>query len=277
VAPSFRALFDRHIREWRSDALALRYAVGVPPSEIRWAHLRAKDALLAELNRSTGAGFRPEALTIGFARRATAYKRATLIFRDVERLAAIARKVGPIQIAFAGKAHARDLEGKALIREIFAARTRLRGRIPVVYLEDYDMRLAKLLCSGSDVWLNTPIPHLEASGTSGMKAALNGVPSLSVLDGWWLEGHVEGVTGWAVDCPQRETGGRDQAAAEALYQKLEEVVLPRFYAERDRYVEMMRYAIALNASFFNTQRMVLQYLYEAYQEPRSAGVGVSAP
>jgi starch phosphorylase len=277
VAPSFRALFDRHIREWRSDALALRYAVGIPPSEIRWAHARAKDALLAEIDRSTGgAGFRPEVLTIGFARRATAYKRATLIFRDVERLAAIAEAVGPIQIAFAGKAHARDLEGKALIQEIFAARDRLRGRIPVVYLEDYDMRLAKLLCSGSDVWLNTPVPPLEASGTSGMKAALNGVPSLSVLDGWWLEGHVEDVTGWAVESSQRETGGRDQAAAEALYRKLEEAVLPRFYAAHDRYLETMRYAIALNASFFNTQRMVLQYLYEAYQEPRSGGAGASA-
>jgi starch phosphorylase len=275
VAPSFRALFDRHIREWRSDALALRYAVGVPLSEIRWAHARAKDALLAEINRATGAGFRPEVLTIGFARRATAYKRATLIFRDVERLAAIAEEVGPIQIAFAGKAHARDLEGKALIREIFAAGARLRGRMPVVYLENYDMRLAKLLCSGSDVWLNTPIPQLEASGTSGMKAALNGVPSLSVLDGWWLEGHVEDVTGWAVESPQRETAGRDQAAAEALYRKLEETVLPRFYASPDRFLEMMRYAIALNASFFNTQRMVLQYLYEAYQEPRSGGVDVS--
>jgi starch phosphorylase len=269
VSPSFRALFDRHIREWRHDALALRYAVGIPLGAIRWAHGRAKDALLAEVNRATGTGFRPEVLTIGFARRATAYKRATLILRDVERLAAIAKDCGPVQIAFAGKAHSRDAEGKAAIREIFAARARLRGRIAVAYLEDYDLRLARLLCSGSDVWLNTPIPPLEASGTSGMKAALNGVPSLSILDGWWLEGHVEEVTGWAVAGAEREPDGRDDAHAEALYQKLQQAVLPCFYGEHERYLRMMRHAIALNASFFNTQRMLLQYLYDAYQEPRA--------
>ena len=269
VAPPFRALFSRHIREWRTDALALRYAVKIPLGEIRWAHARAKGALLAEIHRATGEELHPEALTIGFARRATAYKRATLIFRDAERLAAIAKDHGAIQIVFAGKAHPRDLEGKAMIREIFAARARLRGRIRVAYLENYDMRLARILCSGSDVWLNTPIPPLEASGTSGMKAALNGVPSLSILDGWWLEGHVEGITGWAIGSSEREPDGRDRADAESLYQKLENSVLPRFYGEQERYLEMMRYAIALNASFFNSQRMLLQYLYEAYQEPGS--------
>jgi len=267
VAPSFRALFSRYISEWRTDALALRYAVKIPLGEIRWAHARAKLALLAEVHRATGEELRSDVLTIGFARRATAYKRATLIFRDVERLAAIAKDHGGIQIVFAGKAHPRDLEGKALIQEIFSARARLRGRIAVAYLEDYDMRLAKLLCAGSDVWLNTPIPPLEASGTSGMKAALNGVPSLSVLDGWWLEGHVEGITGWAVGGSERDPEGRDRADAESLYQRLERSVLPRFYGEQDRYLQMMRYAIALNASFFNSQRMLLQYLYEAYQEP----------
>jgi starch phosphorylase len=267
VAPSFHALFSRHIREWRTDALALRYAVKIPLGEIRWAHTRAKQALLAEVHRATGEELRSDVLTIGFARRATAYKRATLIFRDVERLAAIAKDHGDIQIVFAGKAHPRDLEGKALIQEIFSARARLRGRAAVAYLEDYDMRLAKLLCAGSDVWLNTPIPPLEASGTSGMKAALNGVPSLSVLDGWWLEGHVEGITGWAVGGSERDPEGRDRADAESLYQRLERSVLPCFYGEQDRYLQMMRYAIALNASFFNSQRMLLQYLYEAYQEP----------
>jgi len=266
LAPSFRALFDRHIHEWRTDALALRYAVKIPLGEIGWAHARAKRALVEEVNRESDAGFRAEVLTIGFARRATAYKRATLIFRDPERLAAIAKDSGPMQIVFAGKAHPRDLEGKALIQEIFAARARLSGHIAVAYLANYDMRLAKLLCSGSDVWLNTPIPPLEASGTSGMKAALNGVPSLSILDGWWIEGHVEEVTGWAVGSSERGPEGRDGADAESLYQKLESSVLPRFYREQERYLQMMRYAIALNASFFNSQRMLLQYLYEAYQE-----------
>src|SRR5262245_51076742 len=267
VAPSFRALFGRHTPELRTDALALRYAVRIPLGEICWAHARAKQALLAEVFRATGEELRTDVFTIGFARRATAYKRATLIFRDVERLAAIAKGHGGIQIVFAGKAHPRDLEGKALIQEIFSARARLRGRVAVSYLQGYDMRLAQLLCAGADVSLNTPLPPPEASGTSGMKAALNGVPSLSVLDGWWLEGHVEGITGWAVGGHERDPEGRDRADAESLYQRLELSVLPRFYGEQERYLQMMRYAIALNASFFNSQRMLLQYLYEAYQEP----------
>jgi starch phosphorylase len=274
AAPSFRALFDRHIPEWRSDAFSLRYAVKIPLGSIRWAHAHAKGHLIETINRETRAGFDPAVFTLGFARRATSYKRATLLFRDVERLARIARQVGPLQIAFAGKAHPHDQEGKALIREIHAAGERLRGRIAVAYLQNYDMRTGRLLCAGSDVWLNTPVPPLEASGTSGMKAALNGVPSLSVLDGWWVEGHVEGITGWSVGEPRNHGHAitpdeRDRADAASLYDKLEREVLPCFYGVPDRFLEMMRYAISLNASFFNTQRMVLQYLYEAYLAPRA--------
>jgi starch phosphorylase len=130
------------------------------------------------------------------------------------------------------------------------------------------MELARLLVAGCDVWLNTPVPPLEASGTSGMKAALNGVPSLSVLDGWWIEGHVEGVTGWSIG---RDDGrfvdasaAGDAEHARALYDKLEFTVIPTYYGRQDRFLAMMRHAIALNASFFNSQRMVLQYLYDAY-------------
>jgi starch phosphorylase len=170
---------------------------------------------------------------------------------------------------FAGKAHPRDADGKASIERIFAAAEALRGRVAVAYLENYDMDLGRLLVAGSDVWLNNPIPPLEASGTSGMKAALNGVPSLSVLDGWWLEGCVEGVTGWAIGADgQGARAFRSEIDSrhdeEALYEKLERAVLPTYYERRERFHEMMRYAIALNASFFNTQRMVLEYLYEAY-------------
>jgi starch phosphorylase len=268
ASPSFSELFDRFIPEWRWDAYSLRYAVGIPAEEIALAHEQAKVALLDHVDRAGGVGMDREVLTIGFARRATAYKRATLIFRDLEQLAAITERCGPLQLVFAGKAHPHDAEGKAIIRQVVEAGKALGERVKVAYLPGYDMTLGRLMCAGCDVWLNTPIPPQEASGTSGMKAALNGVPSLSILDGWWVEGCVEGVTGWAIgedgEEPERSPSARDRAHAEALYEKLATAVLPRFYRERGRYVEMMRCAIALNASFFNTHRMVLQYLYDAY-------------
>jgi starch phosphorylase len=192
-----------------------------------------------------------------------------LIFHDIERLATIAQKAGPIQIVFSGKAHPRDQDGKDMIHKIHEIRDTLRGRIPVAYLTNYDMTLAKLVCAGADVWLNTPLPPMEASGTSGMKAAVNGVPSLSVLDGWWIEGHVEDVTGWSigdrVEACLEPSGGMDACHAEELYRKLEEKILPCFYRDQARFIEIMRQAIALNGGFFNTQRMVAQYLHNAYR------------
>jgi starch phosphorylase len=275
VCDPFRRLFDHYIPEWKRDALSLRYAVGIPLEEIDAAHGAAKQALIEHVNRRRGVSFSQDFLTIGFARRAAAYKRATLVFSDLERLADIAREAGPIQIIFAGKAHPRDEEGKAIIRRIYAARSKLRGRVQVAYLSDYDMELGALLTSGSDVWLNTPIPPLEASGTSGMKAALNGVPSLSILDGWWVEGCVEGVTGWAIGFDENGEGiperDRDRFHADALYDKLEEVVIPGFYERRHGFLEIMRSSISLNASFFNTQRMVMQYLYGAYMDGAQLG------
>ena len=264
----FRELFDRFTPSWRRDAFALRYAVGIPLNQIARAHRQAKRQLVDHVNGSGAGAFRTDTLTLGFARRSTAYKRSTLIFRDLERLAAISREAGPLQIVFAGKAHPADGEGKALIRRIFEARDALKGSVEVVYLRDYGMDLARLLVAGCDVWINTPVPPLEASGTSGMKAALNGVPSLSVLDGWWVEGHVEGVTGWSVGRDHGRTASSGEALdavhARALYDKLELSVLPIYYSRRPEYVQMMRHAIALNAAFFNSQRMVLQYLYDAY-------------
>jgi len=278
---SFSKLFDRHIPDWKSDPLSLRYAVGIPLSEIRRAHRSSKRSLIDRINRESNAGFDADVLTIGFARRATAYKRPTLIFRDVERLAAIAKAHGELQLVFAGKAHPHDDEGKARIREIFAIRDALRGRVGVAYLVNHDMEQGRLLCGGCDVWLNTPIPPLEASGTSGMKAALNGVPSLSVLDGWWVEGHVEGVTGWAIGADpgsKRPDSARSDAAhADALYEKLETTVFPCFYGDPGRFLSIMRSTIALNASFFNTQRMMVEYLYEAYSEPGISPLRAPAP
>jgi starch phosphorylase len=269
TAPSFQKLFDIHLPDWRNDQLSLRYAVGIPTSDIWAAHVEAKRTLVEHVNRESNAGFDREVLTLGFARRFAAYKRAGLIFQDLDRLKKIVRAAGPIQLVFAGKAHPHDRDGKDLIMHIHEMRDALQGVIPVSYLSNHDMDVAKLLCAGVDVWLNTPLPPMEASGTSGMKAAMNGVPSLSVLDGWWVEGHLEGVTGWSIGdrveaCLEPQPGMDDCHAAE-LYRKLEEKVLPSFYKDRERFIEIMRHAIALNGAFFNTQRMVAQYLHDAYR------------
>ena len=269
TAPSFQKLFDTHLPDWRRDQLSLRYAVGIPTTDIWAAHVEAKRTFVEHVNRESNAGFDREVLTIGFARRFAAYKRAGLIFHDLDRLKKIVREVGPIQIVFAGKAHPCDRDGKDLIVHIHEMRDALQGVIPVSYLSNYDMDVAKLLCAGVDVWLNTPLPPMEASGTSGMKAAMNGVPSLSVLDGWWIEGHLEGVTGWSigdmVEACLEPQSGMDACHAVELYRKLEEKVLPCFYTEHERFVEIMRHAIALNGAFFNSQRMVAQYLHDAYR------------
>jgi glycogen phosphorylase len=265
----FQKLYDRRLPDWRRDQLSLRYAVGIPDEELWAAHMETKRALADFVNRETNAGFDRDVLTIGFARRATAYKRATLIFSDVERLMKIAGQMGGIQFVFAGKAHPNDQEGKETIRRIHDIGDRLKGMVPVAYLTNYDMTLARLLCSGVDVWLNTPLPPMEASGTSGMKAAMNGVPSLSVLDGWWIEGHLEDVTGWSIgdkmEACLEPSSGMDLCHADALYAKLEQKVLPLFYNSRTQYIDIMRHTIALNGAFFNTQRMITQYVNNAYR------------
>jgi starch phosphorylase len=263
TSPPFGKLFDRGIPDWRQDNAYLRYAVGLPPAEIREAHLEAKRTLLAQVRRRTGAQLNESTFTIGFARRAATYKRADLLFSDLERLKSIARQAGPLQIIYAGKAHPRDEGGKAIIRKIYESAAAIGDSIRVVYLENYDMALGQIICSGVDLWLNTPIRPQEASGTSGMKAALNGVPSLSVLDGWWIEGHIEGVTGWSIG-DENDAAGDPAAESRSLYDKLENVILPLFYNRPDDFASVMRSAIAFNGSFFNTQRMVSQYLRNAY-------------
>jgi len=264
----FQRLYDHHFPEWRKDTLYLRYAISCSLELIQEAHIQAKQALLAEVERRTGVRLASNAITIGFARRAAVYKRADLLFSDLERLKRIARQAGPLQVLYGGKAHPRDEGGKALIRRIFEAATALHNTVRVVYLEEYDMALAKYLCSGVDLWLNTPQKPDEASGTSGMKAALNGVPSLSILDGWWVEGHVEGVTGWSIgesDEPESDPS-KDIAS---LYEKLEKVIVPMFYEQPDAYTSIMRTTIALNGSFYNAQRMMFQYMKNAYQSTRA--------
>lgn len=263
TAMPFRNLYDHHFPEWRHDNFYLRYAVKIPLYEIQYAHAQAKRDLLELVHQRTGIRLDEQVLTIGFARRATAYKRADLLFADVDRLQRMTQHVGPLQAIYGGKAHPQDEAGKALIQRIFSAVARVGGALRVVYLENYDMALARDICAGVDLWLNTPQRPQEASGTSGMKAALNGVPSLSVMDGWWLEGHQEGVTGWAI-ADGLEPGKDLSLEAASLYDKLEHVILPLFYRQPTEFAQVMRSAIALNGSFFNTQRMVVQYLRNAY-------------
>jgi starch phosphorylase len=262
VSSPFQELYDRHIPEWRHDNLYIRYAIGIDVAEIQEAHARAKREMIQAIATATGVQFSETVATIGFARRAAAYKRADLFFTDLERLRAIRQQVGPLQIVYGGKGHPRDLDGKAVIRKVFEAAAALRDSIPVVYLENYDMRWARLLTSGVDLWLNTPHRPYEASGTSGMKATMNGVPSLSVRDGWWVEGHLEGVTGWSIGFDQ--DGNQQSVEVNSMYEKLQYVILPMFYERPRKYAEVMRSAIAVNGSFFNTQRMVAQYLLNAY-------------
>jgi starch phosphorylase len=262
TSPAFQKLLDKRIPEWRTDNLYLRYAVGIPLQEIRAAHAEAKKTLIDEIAKRTGVTLDPKVFTLGFARRATPYKRADLVFSDPKRLAEMSSAVGPMQIVFGGKAHPNDNGGKDLIRRIHQAAASLSGSVTVVYVENYEMEIAAQMVAGVDLWLNNPMKPLEASGTSGMKAALNGVPSLSVLDGWWIEGHVEGVTGWSIGGIDPE-GDQSKDATE-IYLKLERVILPLYYGLPFAYAEVMRSSIALNGSFFNTQRMVEQYVRNAY-------------
>ncbi|OGP77049.1 MAG: alpha-glucan phosphorylase [Deltaproteobacteria bacterium RBG_16_49_23] len=255
TSDSFRRLYDKYIPGWAVDAFTLRYTLGIPKLKIWDAHFESKKLLIDYVNKETNVGMDYDTFTIGFARRATPYKRMDLVFSDIERLRRVSRDTGKIQFIFAGKAHPKDWSGKELIKKIFAITNELKGDVKTVYLVNYDMEIARVLVSGVDLWLKTPQRPLEASGTSGMKAVHNGIPNLSVLDGWWIEGHIEGVTGWSIG--SKEPGNDDQDAHE-IYHKLENIILPMYYKERERWMDIRQHSIALNASFFNTQRMVQQ-------------------
>lgn len=263
VCESFKKMFDNYIPGWRNDSFSLRYALSIPKEEIWNSHYEAKKVLIDYINTKLNANMDYDVLTIGFARRATAYKRADLIFYDKERLMNIAKNTGKIQFIFSGKSHPKDWQGKELIKKIITDARQINGNIKIVYLEDYEMELAKLLVSGVDVWLNTPRRPQEASGTSGMKAAHNGIPSLSILDGWWIEGCIESLTGWSIGSIG-STDSPDTRDANDLYEKLEKVIIPTYYHNRQGWIDIMRHAIAINASFFNTHRMVQQYVLNAY-------------
>lgn len=257
----FSRLYDQYIPSWCHEPEQLvRADCCLPDATLLAAHQEAKQALIERVRERAGVSLQAQQPILGFARRMTAYKRPDLLFSDLERLRAIARS-HPFQVVLAGKAHPRDEGGKRLIEQLHALMRELEGVVPIVFLPDYDMDSARALVAGVDVWLNTPLRPLEASGTSGMKAAFNGVPSLSVLDGWWVEGCIEGVTGWAIG----NATGADDSDAAALYDKLERVVLPLYYdSDPGGWARVMKGAISKSASYFNSSRMMRRYATEAY-------------
>src|SRR3990172_1536431 len=263
---SFRTLYDKHFPGWANEPDLLVRSEGILDEDVWRAHAEAKKVLIDYVNNSTHAGMNYDTLTLGFARRATGYKRTDLLFSDLEKLKRANRK-GGIQLIFAGKANPRDDSGRKLIEQIFGYMQKLKDEIKIAYLANYDMDLAAKLVSGVDVWLNTPLRPLEASGTSGMKAAHNGVLNFSVLDGWWIEGHIEGDTGWSIGPEPKGTIAdekTDGIDAEDLYRKLETIIIPTYYGDRKKWITMMKNAIGKNAYYFNTHRMMRRYVTEAY-------------
>ncbi|HAM51312.1 MAG TPA: alpha-glucan family phosphorylase, partial [Nitrospiraceae bacterium] len=264
---SFKRIYDKYLPGWANEPELFVRVGRIPDEEIWAAHMEAKQDLMHFVKSETRIEMVPEILTLGFARRATAYKRADLLFTDIERLQRIGK--GKLQIVYAGKAHPKDEAGKWLLEKIFVIKEKLKGNIPMVYLPNYNMDMALKLVSGVDVWLNTPMRPLEASGTSGMKATHNGVPNFSVLDGWWIEGHIERFTGWAIGPYPSESKVSDtitdnEQDARDLYDKLENLVIPTFYNDRLTWVRIMQNAIGKNAYYFNSHRMMRRYVTEAY-------------
>jgi starch phosphorylase len=262
---SMKKIFDKYLIGWANEPEIFVRVGAIPDEELWGAHLEAKKILIDYVNSVSGAGMDCETLTIGFARRATAYKRADLLFSDLKRLEQIG--AGKIQIIYAGKAHPKDTVGKQLIEKIFSYKEQFKGKIRIAFIQNYNMEIALRLVSGVDIWLNTPLRPLEASGTSGMKATHNGVMNFSVLDGWWIEGHIEGYTGWAIGPAPKEIESdtnMNQIDSDDLYNKLEKTIIPLYYNDRKMWVRMMQNAIGKNAYYFNSHRMMRRYVTEAY-------------
>lgn len=266
TSDEFKKVYDKYIPNWRNSNLSLRNVFGIPLSVIWEAHQKSKKKLIDYIYKKQKIKLDLNVFTIGFARRFTGYKRSNLLFYDIEKLLKIHEEVGPIQIIYAGKAHPRDFDGKKLIKNIYEIKEKYKDKIKIIFLEGYEMNLAKLMVAGVDIWLNTPLPPNEASGTSGMKAAHNGVPHFSTLDGWWIEGFINRKTGWSIGTRRSHFDVKDlnKKDASSLYFRLAERILPRYYKEPTKWRETMRHTIAINASYFNTERMVQQYIQEAY-------------
>jgi starch phosphorylase len=262
---SYRKVYDKYLPGWAIEPELLAKVDIIPDCEIWAAHEEQKQILIDYANLTAGSSLSSDVFTLGFARRATEYKRPTLLFSNLERLRKISQK-GKVQAIFAGKAHPRDEGGKKLIEQIYSFGKQLKGDVEIVYLEDYSMDTAAKMVGGVDVWLNTPLRPMEASGTSGMKAAHNGVINFSVLDGWWAEGWIENLTGWAIGPHSSESDNAETTLKEAedLYNKLEYVITPMFYDRRDEWLKLMKNSIGKIAYYFNSHRMMRRYVIDAY-------------
>ncbi|MGE0116012.1 MAG: alpha-glucan family phosphorylase [Steroidobacteraceae bacterium] len=263
TAPALAQLYNEYVPGWDYEPELLVRADRIPDALIARAHQQCRRDLIEQIRAATSIQFKPDIPVIGFARRMTGYKRPGLLFSDLERLRRIAQR-WPFQIVLAGKAHPKDGQGKYLIETLHRHMRELRDVIPIAFLPDYDLDMARAMVAGADVWLNTPQRPLEASGTSGMKAACNGVPQLSVLDGWWIEGCIEGVTGWAIGDDAETSNGGDM---QSLYDKLEFTVLPLWHeaaGQSPGWVSVMKGAISKSASYFNSHRMMRRYTTEVY-------------
>jgi len=261
TSKSFIKLYDKYIPGWcHEPELLVRAECCISDDEIWEAHRQAKQHLIEKIKSYCDVSLDPDIPTLGFARRMTAYKRPDLLFTDLARLRSITEKRS-FQIVLAGKAHPRDEGGKQLIATLHRHMQELYDHITIAYVPDYDMGKALEMVAGVDIWLNTPLRPLEASGTSGMKATFNGVPNLSILDGWWIEGCIESITGWAIGDDSEVAQDGD---AQSLYDKLEHVVLPLYYDNRAGWIAIMKSAISKNASYFNSHRMMRRYTTEAY-------------
>ncbi len=261
VSPYLQEIFNQYIPDWSINPTSLRLATRIPANLILEAHKRAKTELIEFIAKTTGEILDPHLFTIAFARRKVPYKRANLIFSNLSKLNQIAEDNGGLQLVFSGKAWPTDLKGKQILKEIFDIKKHLSKAIKVVFIPNYNMDIASKLVAGVDLWLNTPLIPWEASGTSGMKANLNGIPNFSVLDGWWIEGWLEGVTGWAIG---DESGDLNKEITD-LYDKLEKLILP-IYHNKSQWAQIMTNCIAINGSYFNTHRVMLDYLTKAYNK-----------
>ncbi|HEV2074195.1 MAG TPA: alpha-glucan family phosphorylase [Thermomicrobiales bacterium] len=292
ISPAMRRVYSRYQPRYWKDQQEKQHVwdtiLNIPDDEFWAAHQQAKQALIAEMHErsrkryvegqfdawqvlSSGPFQNPNVLTLGFARRFATYKRATLIFRDIDRLARILTNAEhPVQLIFAGKAHPADEGGKKFIQDIYlkARDPRLGGR--VAFVEDYEMGLASLLVAGVDVWLNNPRYPLEASGTSGMKAAANGVPNFSILDGWWIEGWEPGNrNGWGIESSPRQGDAQDEAEANMMYEMLEEQIVPLYYQRQadglpHDWIQVAKEAIRTVAPRFSARRMLIDYVEKLY-------------
>tara|TARA_Y100001958_G_C21228675_1_gene554182 strand:+ start:559 stop:2208 length:1650 start_codon:yes stop_codon:yes gene_type:complete len=262
TSPMMAELFDEQLPGWREDPTKLAHAGKIPTEELVESRGIARKVLRELVQTSTGVRLDKNRLTIGFARRFATYKRANLVFSDLERLREIG--AGKIQFVFSGKAHPRDEGGKALIKSIFDSAKDLEQDIPVAFLEDYSMATGLAMTGGVDIWLNNPIRPMEASGTSGMKAAMNGVPNCSILDGWWPEGCEHGVNGWAIGEADDERD--DVRDAQNVLDVIENEVLPAWNEGDEKWCEIMRASIATSARFTGA-RMISDYLrfYDSFE------------